>query len=150
RTSPPAARSPSSAQTSTTAGRSPSCLSPSSKATSSRARIDPVGAGSVRIPASGFRHSAWCLLDDSAGDAIAGIAGRVGHVVVLARVHHHRRAAVLEHGVGLALLERDLLDDDLLRQVSALGDTNIVHVAGVMAFLVELAVLLLLGIEMGT
>src|SRR6476469_5286501 len=90
------------------------------------------------------------LLDDAAGDAIAGIAGWVGGVVVLGGVDHHGSATLLEDRVRFALFQGDVLVHDLERQVSVGRNSNIVHVAGVMAFRVELAVFFLRGIEMGT
>ncbi len=47
------------------------------------------------------------LLNDAAGDAAAGVAGRVGLVVVLAGMDDQRRAVGVEHRVRLALVERD-------------------------------------------
>jgi hypothetical protein len=65
-------------------------------------------------------------------------------------VDHHRGATLLEHGVGLALFQGDVLVHHLERKVAACRNNNIVHVAGVMTLGVEFAMLLLRRIEMGT
>src|SRR6266581_2374609 len=43
------------------------------------------------------------LGDHAAGDAVAGVAGGVGDLVVRLGVDHHRGAALLEGGIRLAL-----------------------------------------------
>ena len=48
------------------------------------------------------------LADDAAGDAVAGVAGRIALVVVRLGVDHERGAVVVEQRIGLALVERDL------------------------------------------
>src|SRR5690349_14735874 len=50
-------------------------------------------------------RAAW--LNDAAGDAVAGIAGRIGLVVVRLGVNHQRRAVAVEQRIRLALVQGD-------------------------------------------
>ena len=70
------------------------------------------GAGAGELPTA----LAAALLDHAAGDAVAGVAGRIALVVVGLGVDHERRAVVIEHRVRLALLQRDRRIDHLDRR----------------------------------
>jgi hypothetical protein len=71
------------------------------------------------------------VLDHAAGDAVAGVAGRIGLVVVGLGVDHQRRAVGVEQRVRLARLERDLAVEDLDREIAVLRHMQVGHVAGV-------------------
>src|SRR6478609_8312732 len=86
-------------------------------------------------------------LDHAAGDAIAGVASRVGLVIVGLGVDHERRAVVVEQRVRLALLQRNRRVDDLDRKLAALRHIKVRHVAG-MALAGQDAVLVVARIEM--
>ena len=103
----PGARRPKSRTTS--GGRSP-CASGASSALLPNATCATLAAG-----------NAMQLFDHAAGDAAAGIAGRIGLVVVAAGMDHDGRAVGVEHRVRLAFLERDggvhHLDDGQFRRL---------------------------------
>src|ERR1051326_6654543 len=81
------------------------------------------------------------LRDDAAGDAIAGVAGRVGLHVVGLGVNHERRAGAAEERVG-AVAERHQLVRERLRRRAGLQHGEVVHVAGVRTLRIHRAVLL--------
>ena len=86
-------------------------------------------------------------LDHAAGDAVAGVAGRIGLVVVRLGVDHQRRAVIVEQRVRLALFQRDRRVHDLDRKLAALRHVQVRHVAG-MALAGHHAVLVVARIEM--
>jgi hypothetical protein len=68
----------------------------------------PVGDSARGSLARRRAADSWrAFADHAAGDAIAGIPGGIAHVVVLASVDHCRGAALMEHRIGLAFVERD-------------------------------------------
>jgi SsrA-binding protein len=87
------------------------------------------------------------LLDHAAGNAPAGFAGRVGFIVVAARVNDHGRPVSVEHGIRLAFLECKGGVEHFDDQVAALRDVQIGHVTGVLAFRRHHAVLFVARIE---
>ena len=86
------------------------------------------------------------LADDSAGETVAGIA-RIALVIVLAGVNHGRRAAGMEDGIRLALVESDGGIDHLDLQRPIRRDVEIRHAAG-MTFARQDAMVLVFGVEM--
>jgi len=87
------------------------------------------------------------LADHAAGDAVAGIAGRIAFVIVLAGVDHGRRAAGMEDGIRLAFVEGDGGIDHLDLQRPIRRDVQVRHVAG-MTFARQDAMVLVVGVEM--
>src|SRR5262249_6917502 len=69
------------------------------------------------------------LFDHAAGDALAGIAGGVGDVVVLAGVDHNGGAVGLIDGNWVSLIERDGLFFDDEGQNSPLWGVDVSHFA---------------------
>src|SRR5262249_60677123 len=84
--------------------------------------------------------------DNAAGEAGAGVAGRVALVVVHALMNHDRGAVGVEERIRLALLERDRRIQYLDRQLAVLRNMEVRHVAG-MTMARQHAVLLLGRIE---
>ena len=96
---------------------------------------------------SGRRRNPGLLRDCAAGDAVAGVAGGIGFVIVGFGMDDDRRAAVAEQRLW-AVAEIDVIVLKL-----GVGDASgvhldISHVAGVMAFGIVESVLLAVGIEM--
>ncbi len=88
--------------------------------------------------------------DHAAGDAVAGIAGGVGYIVVLAGVDHERGAGLLKQRARLVLGERDVLVDDGHLELAARRHDEVRHVAGVVAVGGVQTVLLLRRVEVRT
>ena len=65
------------------------------------------------VVALGFATEAFLLFDGAAGDAIARIAGRIGHQVVGFSMDHNSGAAFMEERVG-AFAQRGAFGDELL------------------------------------
>src|SRR5262249_10875769 len=84
--------------------------------------------------------------DNAAGEAGAGIAGRVALVVVHAFMNYDRGAIRVEERIRLAFLQRDRRIQYLDRQLAVLRDMEVRHVAG-MTMTRQHAVLLIGGIE---
>src|SRR5215471_19978141 len=76
--------------------------------------------------ANGWRAFA----DHAAGDAIAGIPGRIALVVVLAGVDHRRGAALMEDRIGLAFVECDRRIEHLEFERASRRNVQVRHVAG--------------------
>jgi hypothetical protein len=81
------------------------------------------------------------LADHAAGDAVAGIAGRIAFVIVLAGVDHGRRAAgKTEFGLPLSRVTAVLTTSTPIRR-----DVQVRHVAG-MTFARQDAMVLVVGV----
>jgi len=87
------------------------------------------------------------LRDYAAGDAVAGVAGGIGLHVVGFGVDHDRRAAVAKERVG-AVTEGYIFVFHGGIGFAFHVDSEVQHVAGVVAFGVLESVLLAFGIEM--
>ncbi len=88
------------------------------------------------------------LLDHAAGEAVTGIAGRVGFLIVGFGVNDHRCTAVGKQGMAVIAERHILVDEGKLRPALGVhGDVGVVAV--VVAFGVVEAVLLQVGIEVG-
>ena len=87
-------------------------------------RGDPRGASTRRCATTGRAG------DNAAGEAGAGIAGRVALIVVHAFMNDDRGAVGSEERIRLALLERDRRIQYLDRQLAVLRDMELRHVAG--------------------
>ncbi len=89
------------------------------------------------------------LHDHAAGDTAAGIAGRIGLVVVDASMDHYRRTVGPQYQIGHALLQRDCGIHHLDYKLAALWDMKIRHVAGVVTLWRHEAMLLAARVENG-
>ena len=87
-------------------------------------RGDPRGASTRRCATTGRAG------DNAAGEAGAGIAGRVALVVVHAFMNYDRGAIRVEERIRLAFLQRDRRIQYLDRQLAVLRDMELRHVAG--------------------
>ncbi len=88
--------------------------------------------------------------DDTAGDAVAGVAGGVGLHVVSLFVNDDGSAAVGDDAVRCGGVEGDVVDvEGGLAEVAFTDDYILREVAGMMAHRVLEAVLLVVGVEVG-
>src|SRR5579871_146519 len=72
-----------------------------------------------------------CWAYDAAGNAVAGVAGRIARVVVLATMNHDRGALGVKDRIRFVLVERDGRVDHLHLQSAALRNMEIRHIASV-------------------
>src|SRR3979490_1501441 len=84
------------------------------------------GALLRRCPADRYRT----LADHAAGNPVASVSGRIGHVVVLAAVDHYRGAVGMEDGVGLGYIDGDCRIDEFDFQRAGRRNVQVRHVAG--------------------
>ncbi len=89
----------------------------------------------------------YSLRDYAAGDAVAGVARRISFHIVGFGVDDERCASVAEHGVGVGA-EVYILVLELPSGFAFLIDTEVRHVAGMVAFGIFQTVLFPVGIEM--
>src|SRR6266852_2033403 len=88
------------------------------------------------------------LLNHAAGDAVAGVACRVGLLVVSIGVHYECCAAVAEERMAV-LAERHVFIFGFEMRFAVSADREIGIVAVVVAFGILQSMLLAIGIEMG-
>ena len=84
--------------------------------------------------------------NQTAGRAVAGVAGRIGHVVVEAGMNH-QSAAVGIKGGRRACFERDRIGQSFKTARAVLGDEHVRQIAGVRAVGIFQPVLSLLGVK---
>jgi hypothetical protein len=67
--------------------------------------------------------------EQSAGDATAGIPGRITLVITRVCVDEKRRTIRVEHGIRTAFLQRDRRVQDFHGEFSARGNVEVRHIA---------------------